>query len=80
MDKKEKVIVTYVASLIILFFIIGYFRNVILASIDWVPGVTKWDKFKVYYIHDFWANFMIALLIAVFPAFYLHLVYKIKDQ
>jgi len=65
MHKKIKVIITFVLSFIIAFFIVGYIKNTMFVAIDWVKGVTIWDKFREYYIRTFSSNIIPSFVIAV---------------
>lgn len=65
MNKKTKVIITFVLSFIIAFFIVGYIKNTMFVAIHWVEGVTIWDKFREYYIRTFSANIIPSFIIAI---------------
>lgn len=65
MNKKTKVIITFILSLIISFFIVGYIKNTMFVAIDWVKGVTIWDKFREYYLRTFSANIIPSFVIAI---------------
>ena len=67
MNKKSKVIITFIVSFIMAFFIVGYVKNTILEDILWRVDATGWDKFREYYIRTFSANVIPALMIAVIP-------------
>ncbi|MFL0270159.1 hypothetical protein [Candidatus Clostridium radicumherbarum] len=78
MRKKTKVIITFIISLIIAFFLVGYTRNSMFVKIDWVAGATIWDKFREYYIRTFSSNILPSLIIALIPTFILFTVHRTK--
>lgn len=76
MNKKSKVIITFIISFIIAFFLVGYVMNVMFVSIDWVEGVTIWQKFREYYIRTFFSNIIPAFIIAIVSTILISLAYK----
>lgn len=65
MNRKIQVITTFILSLIISFLVVGYIRNIMFVEIDWVNGVTLWDKFRVYYFDNLFSDSIPSLIIAV---------------
>ena len=76
MNKKSKVIITFIISLIIAFFLVGYVMNTMFVRIDWVEGVTIWQKFREYYIRTFFSNITPAFIIAIISTAIISLAYK----
>lgn len=78
MSKRAKVIIIFIVSVIVAFFLVGYIRNTVFVKIDWINGATTWDKFREYYIRTFSANILPALIIALIPTFILITVDRAK--
>ena len=65
MNKKIRIIKTFIFSLIISYFIVGYIKNTMFVAIDWVEGATIWSKFRWYYIMTYSENILPSFIIAV---------------
>ena len=79
--KKIKIIIIFIISLVISYFIVGYVKGAVFAQIHWVEGVTAGDKFREYYIRTFSYNIIPSIMIASIITFIgtiLEKVYKNK--
>jgi hypothetical protein len=65
MNKKTRIAKTFVLSLVISYFIVGYIKNTMFVAIDWVEGVTIWSKFSEYYTRTFSENIIPSFILAV---------------
>jgi hypothetical protein len=79
MNKKAKVIITFIISFCIAFLIVGYFSNIFTVKIHWITSVTAWMKAE-YYFKVYSVNALIAALIAIIPAIGMLIAYKPKSN
>ncbi|MCB2362305.1 hypothetical protein [Clostridium estertheticum] len=63
MRKNTKVI--FIIIFVIAFFVIGYFKNGMFVAIDWIAGVTIWQKFSTYFLSGFFSSIIIAFITAL---------------
>ena len=78
MNKKTKVLITFILSFVITFIIVVYIKNTVFARIDWVKDVTIWGKLHWYYVYTFWANFFPALFLSIIITFVYYLLGRNK--
>jgi hypothetical protein len=78
LNKKTKVIITFILSFIITFFIVGYVKYAMFVAIDWVEGVTIWNKLNWYYGYNFISNFFPALFLAIIITSIYYLLFRKK--
>lgn len=74
MNKKTRVLKTFIFSFIISYFVVGYIKNTMFVAIDWVEGVTIWSKFREYYIRTFSENIIPSFIIAIISTIIISLI------
>jgi hypothetical protein len=78
--KIIKYVTTFIISLVIAYFIVGWFYHNFLCVVKWVEGTTEWDKFRCFYITDFRINIFPALILAGISTFIVCLRDIFKSQ
>lgn len=79
MSKRSKILITFVISFIIAFFIVGYVNNAMFVKIYWGEDATVWHKFYEYYIRTFSSNIILTLIISIIFTSIISLVVKNKN-
>ena len=71
-------LLNFVLDFIISFIIVGYVKNGMIVTVDWVADVTIWSKLKWYYGYNFIPNLFPSLILAIISISIFYLVARRK--
>ncbi len=78
---SQKMIVrSFWSILIVVYFIVGYVRQVLFVRTEWALDATLWDKFVTCYLSSFILNIVPAFVIALILGFVLHYYMTNRSQ
>ena len=80
LNKKTKILITFILSFVITYLIVGYYKNTMLVRIDWVKDVTIWNKLAWYYGYTFLSNLFPSLFLSIIITSIYYLVAKKKGK